>query len=164
VGRFDYVLLLSRWFHLAAAIVAIGGAAYARWAVLPAAQEVLDDAARARLHEAVRRRWLRVVLGCIAVLLVTGGINFVTLAMPPKIDPIPYHPIFGVKFLAALLIFFVASALVGRSPGLEAIRRHRAKSLNIILATAAVIILLSGVLSQIRLVSRPTDSRALAAP
>jgi uncharacterized membrane protein len=159
VQSIDIPLLLSRWLHLFAAIVAVGGAAYARWALLPAARESLDDAARERFHEGVRRRWRLVLFSCITVLLLTGALNFVMLAMPPKVKPMPYHGIFGIKFFLAMFIFYIASALVGRNPRLEAMRQKRATWLNALLGLAALVVLLSGVLSQVR-----TAKNALTAP
>jgi hypothetical protein len=156
----DFVVLILRWLHIAAAIVAIGGAFFTRFALMPAASSTLDDAAHVKLREALRARWFKIVNACIAVLLVTGGINFVLVALPPKIEPMPYHAIFGVKFLAALGVFFIASALVGTGQGLAAMRAHRARWLTILLILAAGIVLLSGVLNRIRI----NQSSRLRAP
>lgn len=160
MDELDYVLLASRWLHLAAAITAIGGAAFMRLALIPAARESLTDESHRKLREALRVRWSKVVMACIGVLLLTGGYNFVVLALPPKVDAIPYHPIFGLKFFAALGVFFIASALVGRSPGLESMRAQRARWLSWLLVLAGAVVLLSGVLMQIRTAGRP---RAVAA-
>lgn len=146
----NILLWISRSLHIAAVIVTIGGAAFLRFALLPGAKQALEEEPHQRLREAVRKRWAHVVRAGIALLLVTGAINFVILAMPPKIDPIPYHPIFGVKFMAALGVFMIASALVGKSPAFAKLRRHDRTWLNVLLALAAVIILLSGLLSQVR--------------
>lgn len=146
----NYILLASRWLHLAAAIIAIGGAAFTRFALIPAAAEALADEPHEKLREALRKRWAKIVHACIAVLLLTGGLNFALLAIPPRIDPIPYHPIFGVKLLAALTVFFIASALAGKAPGFAGMRKARARWLTILLALAGVIVLLSGVLNQVR--------------
>lgn len=146
----DWVLLILRWLHVGAAIVAIGGAFFTRVALMPAARVTLDEAAHDRLREALRQRWFVVVQICIAVLLATGGINFVLLAWPPKVEPMPYHAIFGVKVLAALAVFFIASILVGRGQGLAAIRANRAKWLTILLVLAAIVVVLSGVLNRVR--------------
>jgi hypothetical protein len=148
--QLDWVLLISRWLHLLAATAAIGGAAFMRLALAPGAKAVLDDENHRKLREAVRSRWAIVVGVCIGILLLTGGLNFALLAIPPKIDPLPYHPIFGVKFVAALAVFFLASALVGRSPGFDKMRNEQRKWLSVILALAALIVLLSGVLGQVR--------------
>ena len=146
----DWVLLVTRWLHLASAIIAIGGAFFVRFALKPAAGEVLNDEVHKKLREAVRRRWSIVVMACITVLFLTGGFNFVMYALPPKIAAIPYHPIFGVKLLAALAVFFIASALAGRSPGFARMREQNAKWLGMLLGLAALIVLLSGVLNQVR--------------
>lgn len=155
MGQIDWVLLISRWLHIAAAIVAIGGAFFVRAALQPSAKETLSDADHAKLREAIRSRWAKVVGACIGILFLTGALNFAKLAMPPKIHPIPYHPIFGVKFIAALVVFFVASALTGRAAGFAKMREQSRKWLGVLLFLAAVIVLLSGVLSQVRGFSHP---------
>ena len=155
----NLVLLVSRWLHLAAAIVAIGGAVFQRFVLMPGAAGVLEDADHQRLREAVGRRWARFVHVCIALLVVTGAVNFLILAWPPKVEPMPYHAIFGVKFLAALAVFFVASALVGRAAGFTAMRRHSPWWLGVLILLAALIVLLSGVLNQVR-----TSKRRSATP
>ena len=158
----DYLLLISRWVHLVAAIVAIGGAAFSRFALGPGAQEALDEEQHARLREAVRVRWSKVVHTCITLLLITGAINFVVLAMPPKVEPMPYHGIFVVKFFSALGIFVLGIALAGRSPAFAQFRQDSRKWLGVMLVLALLIVLLSGLLSQVRSHSTPQgDSVAL---
>jgi hypothetical protein len=146
----DFVVVLSRWIHIMAAIVAIGAVAFQRFALLPVAKQILSDEKQQELREGIRRRWAKFVHGCIALLLVTGGLNFVWLAMPPKVEPMPYHGIFGVKFFAAMGIFFLATALTGRSPGFAHFREKGRKWLSVILVLAVVVVLLSGMLNQIR--------------
>lgn len=141
---------VSRWLHIGAAMVVIGGAAYTRVALIGAAADVLDDDAHTRLREAVRTRWVRVVHGGIAILLLTGIANFMLLATPSKVEPMPYHAIFAVKLVAALVVFFLGTALVGRSPALAHVRANSSKWLGVLLALGAGIVLLSGTLMQIR--------------
>ena len=144
------LLLISRWLHIGSAIVAVGGAVFIRVALLPASSATLDDPTHERFREAIRKRWAIYVHTCITVLLFTGAVNFLLLALPPRINAIPYHPIFGIKFLAALGVFFIASVLVGRGAGLAGIRAQRAKWLTILIVLAGLIVLISGVLNQIR--------------
>lgn len=146
----NVLLWISRSLHIAAVIVTIGGAAFLRLALLPGANQALEEEPHQRLREAVRKRWAHVVRAGIALLLITGAINFIILAVPPKIDAIPYHPIFGMKLLAAFGVFMIASALVGKSPAFAKLRRNERTWLNVLLALAAVIVLLSGLLSQVR--------------
>ena len=146
----NVVLLISRWIHLASAIVAIGGAVFMLFALLPAAKATLTDEVHERFREAVRARWAKFVHAAVALLLLTGSINFAILALPPKIKALPYHPIFGVKLLAAFAVFFIAEALMSRGPGFAGIRAKRAKWLGILLALGGLIVLLSGILNQVR--------------
>lgn len=146
----DALTLVSRWAHLGAVIVAIGGAAFHLLALRPAADDVLDAEEHARLREAIRARWSRVVFGCIFVLALTGFANFYLLALAPKLPARPYHWFFGPKVLAALFVFFIASAMAGRSPGLAKMRARSSMWLTVLLAVAAAIVLVSGMLSQIR--------------
>ncbi len=146
----DPVLLISRWLHLAAAMAALGAALYMRIALIPAANEQLSPDDHQRLREALRRRWAPVVHASVAVLFLTGFLNFFLMVISPKIKPMPYHAIFGVKLLAALFIFFIAEALVGSSPGTTGIRGKRARWLTILLVTGGLVVALSGVLNQIR--------------
>ncbi|MCH8241943.1 MAG: hypothetical protein IH897_04945 [Planctomycetes bacterium] len=147
----NWLMLVSRWIHLAAAFTAVGGVAYARIALLPSAAEVLDDDAHAKLREAIRRRWSRVVHVCIGLLLLTGGLNFVLLALRSNMEPMPYHAIFGIKFLAAMAIFFLATALAGKAPGFAKMREKSGQWMVAILLLGGLIVLLSGVLNQVRL-------------
>ncbi len=149
LAEVDILHVISRWLHIGAAIVAIGGAAFARIALLPSLRGMPDEDA-ARLRESVRSRWAKVVHACIAILLLTGGLNFYRLVLAPKVAPMPYHAIFGVKLMAALAIFFLASALAGRSPGFAGMRAAAPKWLSVILLLGAVIVLVSGVLAQVR--------------
>jgi len=162
MNKIDVALLVSRWIHILTAIVAVGGVAFMRLALLPSAREALDEPTHERLREAVRRRWSKFVYASIVLLLLTGGLNFVLLAMPPKIHAMPYHPIFGVKFLAAMAVFFLASVLAGRSPAFKEMRKNAGRTLTLILALAAIVVLLSGLLSQVRSTQAPPAPAATA--
>jgi len=150
MDQIDVAAILVRWIHIAAAIVAIGGAAFMRFAFVPSLRETLGESEREKLVAAVRGRWAKVVHGCIGILLLTGAGNFVLLALKAGVKPMPYHALFGVKFLAAMVIFFLASALVGRSPGFAKMRKRPAAPLTTILVLGLLIVLLSGVMNAVR--------------
>jgi hypothetical protein len=147
----DFTLLILRWLHFAAAIAALGGALFSRFILIPSANQSLDRETHDRLREAIRARWAPFVHGCIAVLLLTGMLNFYFLVLAPGVKPMPYHALFGVKFIAAMFVFFVAEALVSPGPGLARIKQARARWLSALLVGAALVVLLSGALSQIRI-------------
>ena len=172
----DPVTLVLRWAHVLAAIVAMGGIVFARFALLPALSEV-DEATRDRIHEGIRRRWLPWVIGAITVLLVSGLLNFFIFQVrvsPPREGGLTrlvtaiapgvaaegwdggrwmratnYHALFGAKFLLAMLAFYFASALVGRGAGTRWVRTDRAKWLSVTLGLTVAVVMLSGWMRQL---------------
>lgn len=150
MGSVDVTVLVSRSIHVLAAMVAIGGAVFMRFGLHGAIASTLDEKEADRLRGAVRARWARVVHVCIVLLLITGGLNFYMLVLVPKVAPMPYHALFGLKFFAAMGVFFLASVLLGRSPGMEGMRRNSARWLSVIVLLGVLIVVTSGVLSQLR--------------
>jgi len=154
----DYTALLLRWAHILAAIVAMGGLVFARFGLVPALADI-DAATRDRIHDAIRRRWLPWVIGAITVLLASGLANFLIFNARVKADPefwgatwmrqTSYHALFGAKFLLAMVVFYFASALVGRGEGTQWVRNDRAKWLSVTLVLALAVVLLSGWMRQL---------------
>ena len=114
----DYSTLMLRWVHILAASIAVGSLFYSRFAILPAIEEALDEASQVRMHEAIRKKWLRWVGGMIFFLLVSGLANFLVLNARAKgwgggdwMKQTHYHLLFGIKFLLALSVFYFSSAL-----------------------------------------------------
>lgn len=146
--KFGAVLLASlfRWMHILAAIAAVGGTIFARLALLPSLQE-LPEGHRKTLHEAIRSRWSKVVMASIGFLLISGVYNLVIIskAMPEDMKPF-YHPLFGIKFLLALVIFFIASAMTGRSAAFEKMRTNARFWLTLNMVLAILLVCISGVL------------------
>ncbi|MCC7086501.1 MAG: hypothetical protein IT427_15995 [Pirellulales bacterium] len=150
----DWLALALRWIHIVAAITAVGGTIFMRMALLPSEQS-LDDESRHALRERVRSRWAKVVMACIAFLLLSGLINFFTFIGQTKAEPWSewrtsynklYNMIFGIKALLALVIFFIASALVGRTDALKPIRQNAKMWLTVNVVLAVLVVALSGVL------------------
>jgi hypothetical protein len=61
---------------------------------------------------------------CVTLILVSGLANFALFQAPSHKGQPLYHALFGIKFLAALVVFFLASALTGRSASLAPIRAN----------------------------------------
>jgi len=153
----DPTLLLLRWAHVLAAIVAMGGLVFARFALLPALSE-LDASTRDRVHERIRRHWLPWVIGAITLLLASGLANFLLFNARVKgeewaggqwMRETNYHALFGAKFLMALVVFYLASALVGRGAGTQWVRNDRAKWLSVTIGLTLAVVLLSGWMRQL---------------
>jgi len=83
----------------------------------------------------------------IALFILTGGINYyrVIAEGSHKGDAL-YHAVLGSKIILALVIFFIASVLVGRSPAFDGMRRNAPKWMLVNLILAALIVVASGFL------------------
>jgi len=141
--------IVARWAHILAAVVVVGGLVFVRLILAPAAQATLDEDGRSALRRAITARWKPVVWACIALLLVSGFYNFATISLAKAKEAAVYHPLFGIKFLAALVVFFIASVLVGRSKATEKLRARSPSLLAAAIASAVVVILVSGVLKNL---------------
>lgn len=135
--------ILSRWIHVGTAIVLVGGTCFMRFVLLPAARRTLSDESHELLREAVRDRWKRFVHLGIALLLISGFYNYIK-AMPGHKGVPLYHALIGTKILLALAVFFLGSALVGRSPAFAKMREFPRPWLMLILLLSAAIVGISG--------------------
>jgi uncharacterized membrane protein len=138
---------VTRILHIGTAIVVVGGTFFVRYVLFPAANESLPDDVHARLRMAVMNTWKKIVHAGIALFILTGAINYyrVIAERSHKGDAL-YHALLGTKIILALIIFFIASALVGRSAAFDGLRRSAPKWMLVNLALAAVIIAISGFL------------------
>ena len=118
----DVLALLFRWLHIVAAMALLGGPMFVRFALLPTIGELPDDRRQALL-DGTRRRWSMVVRAAILFLLISGIYNYVAFLSAAKSWSTSwqegtmwfYQFLFGIKFMLALCIFFLAEALTGRS-------------------------------------------------
>lgn len=137
----------TRVMHLGAAIVIVGGTVFLRCVLLPAVAEALAPEDHDRLRGRIMGVWKRFVHQGILLLLVSGGINYWrTIASGAHKGDGLYHALMGTKILLALGIFFIASALVGKAPAFEPLRRNARKWLAVNIVLAAVIVVMSGFL------------------
>lgn len=132
---------LSRVTHISTAIALIGGSVFLLCVLLPAAK-LMSEEAHATLSQAISARWKRFVHIGILLFLVSGFYNYFR-AMPLHKGDGLYHALIGTKMLMALAIFFIASALVGKSQAFAAMRTQRGKWLGILVLLACIIVLIS---------------------
>jgi putative copper export protein len=124
-----------------------------RLALIPAAAELPDDQRQA-LQEGVRRRWSQVVHAAILFLLVTGLYNFIWFVKASHTwgaawqagssNATLYQILFGVKFLLALAVFFIASATSGRSAALARFREQAKFWVTVNLLLGVLIVCIAG--------------------
>jgi uncharacterized membrane protein len=150
----DYLPLVSRWLHILAAMAAVGGPMFIRLALFPAAESTLPDELRRSLHEQLRRRWSKVVMVAILFLLASGFYNFVLfLRLSHRWGPAwesdspnarLYQMLFGVKLVLALGVFFIASAVTGRSAAFARFREKAKFWIALNLLLGVIIVCISG--------------------
>ena len=138
--------IVARWAHILSAVVLVGGLLFQRLVMVPAVTEALDAERGQQLREAADRRWKLAVMVCTALLLLSGVYNFLTISID-KAEGVPaYHGLFGVKFVLALAVFFLAAVLSGRSDAFEGMRRNHGKWIAIVALAGLAVVLISGVL------------------
>ena len=136
--------VLSRVLHVGTAITLVGGSLFMAFVLLPSLASV-EDETRQAFVQAMRGRWKRFVHGGIAIFLISGFYNYFR-AMPKHEGDGLYHGMVGTKILLALVVFFFASVLVGRSAVFEGWRQNPAPKLRVMIFLAVVIVIISGFL------------------
>ncbi len=140
----EYVDIISRIVHVGTAITVVGGSAFFLFVLMPSARELPDEADQ-QLSVAIKNRWKRFVHLGVLLFLVSGFYNYLRMIPLHRGDGL-YHALVGTKILIALVLFFIASALVGSSEKLEPMRQNRAKWLKVVVLLAALIVAISGYL------------------
>jgi uncharacterized membrane protein len=162
----DVLPLVSRWIHILAAMAAVGGPMFIRLAMLPAMATLMEDE-RKQLHEQLRRRWSKVVMAAIVFLIASGLYNFISFRNA-AVDWGPqwqsgshnmwlYQMLFGIKVVLALALFFLASAITGRSDALAKFRENLKLWITVNLLLGILIVCISGQLRMMH--SGPTVSK-----
>jgi uncharacterized membrane protein len=141
----DLIPLLSRWVHVGTTIVIVGGSVFMRFVLAPAAA-ALPDAERNALRDRVLGRWKRFVHAGILLLLLSGFYNYLAVTRPKHDGDSLYHALMGTKILLAFAVFFLGSALVGKSAGLQKFRDKRNTWLLVVVLLSAIIVGIAGFL------------------
>lgn len=145
--QLDWLAIVLRWMHILAAITAVGGTIFMRMALAPSVS-ILPDTERKALHEQVRSRWVKFVMGAILFLIASGLYNFfrrVNAGIPADYKAL-YHGLFGIKVILALVIFVLASALTGRAAAFARFRQNAKFWLSVNVTLAVIVVCISGVL------------------
>ena len=146
--------VLSRWTHIGCAIVLIGGSSFIWLVVQPVLGDDNED-----LHAQLRNRWKKFVHPGVLLFLISGIYNL-TQAVPNHKGDSLYHALIGTKFLLALVVFALASMLVGSKSSSQKIRDNARTWLGRTLLLAVIIVGISGFV-KIRPYSPPAaDSNA----
>ena len=157
----NFLDLIMRWLHILPAVLMVGGTAFMRFALLPALAGLAENE-RDAFRDRVIKHWKMVVHSSIGLLLLSGFYGYYTKFRDGS--PIgAYHMLLGIKILIALVIMFIASALVGRSKGLEPLRAKAGTWLTINLLLAVVVILIAGYLKVSNMPAKKDVKKEVAA-
>ena len=151
--------LSARFLHVMVAVLLVGGAMFTRFVLMPAAAELPEDE-HTKLKERIGNRWRKLVMLGILVLLVTGFYNYLAVTAPAHKGDGKYHMFMGIKMLLAFVVFFLASALAGRSKGLAFFRRDAGKWLLVLILLSSVVI---GLGSLLKIRGNPNAAAAVPA-
>jgi putative copper export protein len=153
---FDMLGYGLRILHIVAALILGGGIAYQRLVILPSLKAAGKDPAE--FFANTRRKWAPLVGICALVLIGGGLFNFI-LTNRAFTLPKLYHPLFGVKFLLALAVIFIASVLSGKTALADKFRAKAQFWLSLNLALVIAIVLLASALRNL-----PKPPKAAVAP
>jgi uncharacterized membrane protein len=166
VPHFDgwyFLLLASRVLHVLGSIVLLGGLFYLLAVIAP---RVVASGGRPDADAwfgGNRAAWAKWVGIATLVLLVTGLFNFVTIIKANQIAT-SYHMLGGIKILVALVIFFFAAALAGRTALAERFRANMKFWLTVTMLIGLVIVMIGSVMRSYPREPKPIAGPSLVAP
>jgi len=103
--------LISRWLHIIAACVLVGGTVFLRFSIVPLWR---NDGPNESVFESIRTRWAKLVMLSILFLLVSGLYNAAIKAIGYQLGS-TYMMLLSVKIVLAIFVFLMVSLLAGRS-------------------------------------------------
>jgi hypothetical protein len=134
--------VISRIVHILCAIILGGGLFYMR--------SILAPSSAAACFADRRSVWARWVGVATFLLLASGLFNYVTIVRAAKAAgqalPSSYHALFGIKFLLALLVFFIAAILAGRTSAADRFRANMGRWLKIAWTAVMAIVIIGALL------------------
>jgi len=142
--------LIVRWMHIFGAIMLVGSTIFMRTVYLPS-KELSDFEPKPEFSEWICKAWARMVMLSSSQLLISGMVSFVLTVKNYDIskNEFPgsaYHMIFGIKFLIAFVVFFLAAGLSGRSGLAKKLKQHEKFWLTVNMVLAITVVCIAGVM------------------
>lgn len=157
-----FILLTSRVLHTASAAVLLGGLIYLKRVVAPLAAGN-DDPTEA-LYRGARSKWAALVMLSTTFLLLSGFFNFYNIMVAYESLPGSYHMLFGLKFVLAMFVFFVAAGTGGKSPMAVNMQQNIQKWLTMGIAAALLVFVLGAAMRSYEKVPRSLEDLPAAQP
>lgn len=150
-----WIALASRVLHTTFGAILLGGMVYLRLMYARSA-ETSPNSAAACFNDR-RAIWARCVAIATVVLIATGLYNYLAIRGNFERLPRPYHILFGIKFLLAFPVFFIAAAIAGRTALAERMRQKMRMWLNIGIALALIVFILGAAMRSFDKVRKMTE-------
>ena len=148
----EFLPLVTRWVHIVAAITFVGGFLFIRFLLMPVLSSCLSDEDFARVYQRILKRWMMAVHICLTLLLASGLYNYLVVTRHLHPNQPNYHALFGVKFVVAVVVFFLAIALTSTQRWSAALRARPRLSYSALAVLAILIVLISGFLKNLKAV------------
>jgi uncharacterized membrane protein len=154
--------LILRWLHIFGAIMLVGSTIFMRCVYVPAKLQSGQEPGPA-FAERQRQLWARMVMLSSGTLLLSGLVSFVLIVKRYNFAEIfpgdMYHALFGVKFLLAMIVFFLAAALSGRSALAKRLRERERLWLMVNMVLAILVVCLGGVMKLAQRSEKPASAQ-----
>lgn len=155
-----WAMLVSRVLHILGAVILLGGILYLRNVVLRTPSTAGDRSADEAFGGS-RAKWAMWVGIATLLLLASGLFNYIMyMRLYDRFDG-PYHMMFGIKFLLALVLFYIAAVLAGRTSMADRFRHGMRGWLSISIAIGIAILVIAAIM---RTVPHVPKSLAEGAP
>ncbi len=158
-----FLLLASRVLHVLGSIILLGGIFYLLAIVAPRVVASGTAANADAWFAGNRAAWAKWVGIATIVLLVTGLFNFVTIAKANQIAP-SYHLLGSLKILVAMIIFFFAATLAGKTALADRFRKQMNFWLKVTMTVGLAIVIIGSVMRSYPRTPKPLAGPALVAP
>ena len=158
-----WIALASRLLHILSAIVLVGGLFYLRMIVAPRLRHSDADSGSDPWFAGRRGAWAMWVGIATLLLIVTGLWNFVQTIRTNEIAT-SYHMLGTLKIVAALVVFFLAAVLAGKSAVAERLRQNMKLWLGVCLIAAILVVAIGSAMRSFPRTLKPLDGPALLAP
>ncbi len=136
---------IVQWVHLLSAVLAVGGVAFVRLVLLPAAGSIAEVGAASLVQRAVAR-FRPILWTCIGLLLATGLCNVFLLAARGGLTLSGYTHVLTAKIVLALVMFGIAFALTLPGDPNSGLRARRKLWLAVNVAIGVTVLFLSAYL------------------
>jgi len=154
--------LILRWLHIFGAIMLVGSTIFMRCVYLPAKLQSGEEPGAA-FAERQRQLWARMVMLSSGQLLLSGLVSFILIVKRYDFAEIfpgnLYHALFGLKFLLAMVVFFLAAALSGRTALATKLRQRERLWLMVNMILAITVVCLAGVMKLAQRSEKPASSQ-----